>query len=59
VAASALAVILASQRFTNAKERLPLLHAIRRIVEGDGSALDELKAAALPHAVAERNVYQK
>ena len=48
VPASGLAVTLASQRFSDATDRLPLLHAIQRVVEGQGSALAELIAAALP-----------
>lgn len=51
VPASSLAVALAAQRFADSTTRLPLLHAIRRVVEGQGSALDELNAAALPHAI--------
>jgi glycerol-3-phosphate dehydrogenase (NAD(P)+) len=51
VPASGLAVTLSSQRFADAATRLPLLHAIRRVVDGEGSALDELKAAALPPAI--------
>ena len=48
VPASGFAVALATQRFESAAERLPLLHAIRRVVDGEGQALAELTAAALP-----------
>lgn len=54
VPASALAVTLASQRFGDAEERLPLLHAIQRVVDGVGSPLEELTAAALPRVIAAR-----
>lgn len=56
VPASELAVTLAAQRFSDSTTRLPLLHAIRRVVEGHGSALDELSNAALPHEITERDV---
>ncbi|MCU1424139.1 MAG: glycerol-3-phosphate dehydrogenase [Microbacteriaceae bacterium] len=54
VPASGLAVVLASQRFESPAERLPLLHAIRRVVDGEGDALAELISAALPRALSER-----
>lgn len=53
VPASGLAVVLASQRFEFAAKRLPLLHAIRRVVEGEGDAQAELISAALPRAHSE------
>lgn len=51
VPASELAITLASQRFADAENRLPLLHAIRRVVDGVGSPLAELTAAALPPVI--------
>lgn len=48
VPASGLAVALASQLFDDAASRLPLLHAIRRIVEGCDDPLLVLTTAALP-----------
>lgn len=48
VPATELAVALAAQRFTDAETRLPLLHAIARILDGVDSPLSELTAAALP-----------
>ncbi|MCU1544029.1 MAG: glycerol-3-phosphate dehydrogenase [Microbacteriaceae bacterium] len=53
VPASGLAVTLASQRFESAEERLPLLHAIRRVVDGEGDGQAVLTAAALPRALSE------
>ena len=53
VPASGLAVTLASQRFDNAELTLPILNAIRRVVDGDRSPLDDLVAASLPKLVAE------
>lgn len=48
VPASGLAVVLASQLFADAPSRLPLLHAIRRIVDGCEDPLLVLTTAALP-----------
>lgn len=51
VPAVALAVRLAAQRFSDASSRLPLLHAIQNVVDGQGSPLQELMAAALPRMI--------
>ena len=45
------AVRLAAQRFSDASSRLPLLHAIQNVVDGQGSPLQELMAAALPRMI--------
>ncbi|MBC7594869.1 MAG: glycerol-3-phosphate dehydrogenase [Kineosporiaceae bacterium] len=51
VPAVALAVALAAQRFSDASSRLPLLHAIQNVVDGQDSPLQELMAAALPRMI--------
>lgn len=53
VPAAQLAVALAGQLFPDAESRLPLLHAIARIVGGAASPLDELQSAALPPVITE------
>ncbi|RKR76425.1 NAD(P)H-dependent glycerol-3-phosphate dehydrogenase [Frondihabitans australicus] len=51
VPAAGLAVALAAQLFDDAESRLPLLHAVHRMISGAGDPLTELSAAALPPVV--------